>query len=380
LVSADIPAIGLTCAGAGCVTPSGISNQIYTSNGTGTPASWQSGITLNNLTADSTPASTDLFLIYSQAASQTESVTGTALASLFASSSTFNNVQLNASQSAIGNGFYNGVSGNQVNISINGASVGEFTSTGLNGTVIGGTTPAAATVAALTATGVVTLDNSLTVDGGVQLTANAAGNSATIGIGTTTGQVTIGGGSNAVVINSDSSGTMNGVTIGATTPEPGTFTALTNDGTVNLNVSNNGSSISLATGSSNSQVNIGGGSNTITLGSSVHTLSTARAVNTGTTSDTLAAQIQTTYESANTASGAFTVTLAAPNADGEWRRICFKNLTGTITWTVTAPATATSGFPTTMGPSSAGGPCFAMVYNSVSGTPTNAPATTWLPF
>lgn len=101
-----------------------------------------------------------------------------------------------------------------------------------------------------------------------------------------------------------------------------------------------------------------------------------RAVNTGTTADTLAAGIASTYESANTGSGAFTVTLAAPAQDGERRRICFKNLTGTITWTATSPATATAGFPTTI----AAGTCFEMTYNAVSATPTNAPATTWLPY
>jgi hypothetical protein len=127
-------------------------------------------------------------------------------------------------------------------------------------------------------------------------------------------------------------------------------------------------------------VTIGGGSNEIVLGSYLNVTSAMRAVNTGTTSDTLATKLQTVYESANTASGAFTVTLAAPQSDGERRRICFKNLTGTITWTVTTPATATSGFPTTLGPASGNGPCFEMVYNAVSGTPANAPATTWLPY
>jgi hypothetical protein len=98
-----------------------------------------------------------------------------------------------------------------------------------------------------------------------------------------------------------------------------------------------------------------------------------RAVNIGTTSDTLAASKATTFESANTGSGAFTVTLAAPVADGERRRICFKNVTGTITWTVTSPATATSGFPTTI----AAGQCLEMIYNSIAGSPTNSAATTW---
>jgi hypothetical protein len=103
---------------------------------------------------------------------------------------------------------------------------------------------------------------------------------------------------------------------------------------------------------------------------------TIRAVNIGTASDTVAAGIAATYESANTAAGAFTITLAAPTQNGERRRVCFKNATGAITWSVTAPATATDGLPATM----LAGDCTELVYNSVSGTPTNAPATTWLPY
>lgn len=106
------------------------------------------------------------------------------------------------------------------------------------------------------------------------------------------------------------------------------------------------------------------------------TSSGARAVNTGTTADTVAASKASTYESANTAAGAFTLTFAAPSVDGERRRVCFKNATGTITYAVTAPATATAGLPTTL---TAGG-CMEVIYNSVSGTPTNAPATSWLPY
>lgn len=104
------------------------------------------------------------------------------------------------------------------------------------------------------------------------------------------------------------------------------------------------------------------------------TPSTGRAVNTGTTADTAAAGIASIYESANTAAGPFTVTLAAPTRDGERRRVCFKNATGTVTWTVTSPATAVAGIPITF----IAGQCTEMVYNSASGTPANAPATTWL--
>jgi hypothetical protein len=104
------------------------------------------------------------------------------------------------------------------------------------------------------------------------------------------------------------------------------------------------------------------------------TPSALRAVNVGTAADTVAANIATTYESANTGAGAFTVTFAAPAVDGEHRRVCFKNATGAITWAVTSPATATSGLPTTL----LAGQCTEAVYNSASGTPANAPATTWL--
>jgi hypothetical protein len=51
-----------------------------------------------------------------------------------------------------------------------------------------------------------------------------------IGNGSNTQNIGIGGGSNAVIINSNSSGTMNGVTIGGTTKEPGSFTTITNNG------------------------------------------------------------------------------------------------------------------------------------------------------
>src|SRR5262249_47434271 len=96
----------------------------------------------------------------------------------------------------------------------------------------------------------------------------------------------------------------------------------------------------------------------------------SRAVNTGMAADTLAAATSSTFESNNTASGAFTVTIAAPVYDGERRRICFKNATGTITWTVTSPATATVGLPTNMSAAQ----CIEMVYNSVAGIPTHSAA------
>jgi hypothetical protein len=81
LTGADIPAISLTATGNGGVVASGTANQIYTSGG-GSAPTWQTGVTLTGLTADSTPALADLFLIYSQSATATESVTGTNLFSI----------------------------------------------------------------------------------------------------------------------------------------------------------------------------------------------------------------------------------------------------------------------------------------------------------
>lgn len=101
----------------------------------------------------------------------------------------FNNVTLAASQSASGNGFYNAIAGNQVNISVNGASVGDFTATGLNSTPIGSTTAAAATFTTFASKGTATI--------------NASQNSTTsIGTGSTTSTVSIGGGSNVILIGS----------------------------------------------------------------------------------------------------------------------------------------------------------------------------------
>lgn len=102
----------------------------------------------------------------------------------------------------------------------------------------------------------------------------------------------------------------------------------------------------------------------------------SRSVNTGTAADTLAAGKAVTYESANTVAGAFTLTFAAPVYDGERRRVCFKNLTGVVSYSVIAPATATVGLPVGF----AAGQCAEYIYNSTSGAPTNAPATTWLPY
>lgn len=106
----------------------------------------------------------------------------------------------------------------------------------------------------------------------------------------------------------------------------------------------------------------------------VNQASGGRNVLVGTAADTIIAGKSTTFENANTAAGAFTLTFAAPSADGETRAICFRNSTGTITYTPTTPATAIIG-PTTV----AAGGCIKFVYNSTAGTPTNSAATTWYP-
>jgi hypothetical protein len=77
---------------------------------------------------------------------------------------------------------------------------------------------------------------------------------------------------------------------------------------------------------------------------------------------------------ATPSSVAATITLAAPSKDGERRRICFGGSVTTITWAVTSPATAVIGMPTTV----ISGQCIEAIYNSVAGTPTNSPATTWV--
>lgn len=58
---------------------------------------------------------------------------------------TTNNLSLNASQSALGNGLYNSTAGNEVDVSVNGAKAASVTSTGINNTAVGATTAAAVT-------------------------------------------------------------------------------------------------------------------------------------------------------------------------------------------------------------------------------------------
>lgn len=133
-------------------------------------------------------------------------------------------------------------------------------------------------------------------------------------------------------------GAINGTTVGTTTSAAGVFTTLS------------------------------------TVGARI-TGASARAVNTtaALASVTIAANIVTTYIA--TPAAAITITLAAAAGDGERRRIVFGAAT-TVTWAVTAPATATTGLKTTF----AAGESIEVVYNSVAGTPANSAATTWYPF
>ena len=101
------------------------------------------------------------------------------------------------------------------------------------------------------------------------------------------------------------------------------------------------------------------------------TLSQGRVVNTTASASTITISAGVTSTYIATPGAAITVTLAAPVADGERRRIVFAGAT-TVTWAVTSPATAVAA-PTVM----AAGTAIELVYNSVAGTPANSAATTW---
>ena len=113
-------------------------------------------------------------------------------------------------------------------------------------------------------------------------------------------------------------------------------------------------------------------SNNIIISRYKGTSASGRAVNTtvALASVTIAAGTSTTFLA--TPATAITITLAAPAQDGEYRRIVFGAAT-TVTWAVTAPATATIGLPTVFSANSS----IVIVYNAVAGTPTNSAATTW---
>jgi hypothetical protein len=102
--------------------------------------------------------------------------------------------------------------------------------------------------------------------------------------------------------------------------------------------------------------------------------SAARVVNTTAAASavTIAAGVATTYID-TPSSVAVTLTLAAPQGDGERRRVCFGGAVTTLTWTPTAPASAVDSLPL----STAINTCVETYYNAVSGVPTNAAGNTW---
>jgi hypothetical protein len=138
-----------------------------------------------------------------------------------------NNLELAASQSAVGNGFYNGAAGNQVNVSIGGSNIGDFTSTGLNSMAVGASTASTGAFTTLTTTGSVGMT-------GAVVNINASSNFNTnINTGSSTGSVVIGN----------------------------TGTTATIYGTVSINASNNHTT-AINTGTSSGTITIGNSSNT----------------------------------------------------------------------------------------------------------------------
>lgn len=74
---------------------------------------------------------------------------------------------------------------------------------------------------------------------------------------------------------------------------------------------------------------------------------------------------------------AINITLPAPFSlvDGVRVRYVFGAAT-TVTWAVTAPATATAGLKTAF----TAGDSYEVLYNAVAGAPAGSPATTWIPY
>ena len=103
--------------------------------------------------------------------------------------------------------------------------------------------------------------------------------------------------------------------------------------------------------------------------------STYRVVNTtaSVAAVTIASSVITTVITSPAA--AITVTLAAPLYDGERRRIVFGGAT-TVTWAVTAPATAVTALETAY----VSGQSLEIIYNAVAGSPANSVATSWYPY
>jgi hypothetical protein len=102
------------------------------------------------------------------------------------------------------------------------------------------------------------------------------------------------------------------------------------------------------------------------------TISGGRAVNTTASLSALTLSVLKATTFVASPAAAITVTMAAPNGEAERRRVCFGAAT-TVTWAVTAPATATAGLPTSI----AQGQCVEMIYNQNAGSPANSAATTW---
>lgn len=167
---------------------------------------------------------------------------GTTPAAVTGTAVTANNIELTPSQSAAGNGFFNGIAGNQINVSIGGGAIGNFAATGLNNMAVGAATASTGAFTTLVANGITSI--------------NASNNTATnIGTGSTTSAVNIGGGSNTVVVGSNTN--MTGVL------------------TVNLN---NNAAINLGTGTDTSTVTLGGGANTV-LVNGAHTVTGTTNIN-----------------------------------------------------------------------------------------------------
>jgi hypothetical protein len=159
--------------------------------------------------------------------------------------------------------------------------------------------------------------------------AGAAALASTSGLGTMCVQ-------NAVAV-AITGGAINNTTIGATTPSTGTFAALSTNTT-------------RSTGATGRAVNTTAALASVTIGS-----------------------IQSTFLA--TPAAAITITLPAPT-DGFRTRVVFGAAT-TVTWAVTAPATALiAGVKTVF----AAGESYELIYSSVAGTPANAVATTWYPY
>jgi hypothetical protein len=129
--------------------------------------------------------------------------------------------------------------------------------------------------------GTVTINNNQ--NGTTDINTGTSTGTAHIGDGSAASVVDIGNAAGTVTIVSGSSGTMNGVTIGGTTREPGSFTTVNANaaitGTAGLTITGAASSINassnfatnIGTGTTTSTVTIGGGSNAVTEAATTYT-------------------------------------------------------------------------------------------------------------